>query len=265
MPSSPSKPIAITPIPALRDNYFWLLERGTRAAVVDPGLAAPVQQVLAHRHLTLEAILVTHHHADHSAGVAELATSPAVKVYAPAREDIASGAAQMQGLREGDVITVLDVPLQVLDVPGHTAGHIAYFAPDLQALFCGDTLFAGGCGRLFEGTPAQMLDSLRKLARLPGTTGVYCAHEYTLSNLRFALAVEPANASLQARQRACAALRERGLPTLPSTLDEELATNPFLRVDDPAVRAAAARRQPGADASAVATFAAIRAWKNDFA
>jgi hydroxyacylglutathione hydrolase len=118
---------------------------------------------------------------------------------------------------------------------------------------------------LFEGTPAQMLDSLRKLARLPGTTGVYCAHEYTLSNLRFAIAVEPANASLQARQRACAALRERGLPTLPSTLDEELATNPFLRVDDPAVRAAAARRQPGADASAVATFAAIRAWKNDFA
>jgi hydroxyacylglutathione hydrolase len=265
MPSALPATVVVTPIPAFRDNYFWLLARGTRAVVVDPGAAAPVQQALSTRGLALETILVTHHHADHTGGVAELAAGTGAQVFTPAREDIATGTVRAHRLREGDAITVLDLPMQVIDVPGHTAGHIAYYAQDLNALFCGDTLFAGGCGRLFEGTPVQMLDSLQKLARLPGTTQVYCAHEYTLANLRFALAVEPDNLRLQQRQRACVAQREHGLPTVPSTLDEELATNPFLRVDEPTVRSAAARQQPGADASAVATFAAIRAWKNVFA
>jgi hydroxyacylglutathione hydrolase len=186
-------------------------------------------------------------------------------VFVPAGEDIACGPAAPQRLREGDVIEVLGTALSVLDVPGHTAGHIAYHAPQLAALFCGDTLFAGGCGRLFEGTPAQMLASLSKLARLPGATRVFCAHEYTLSNLRFALAVEPANVRLQQRDAACQALRARDAPTVPSTLDEERATNPFLRVHEPAVRAAADARTPGAAHSDVATFAALRAWKNAFA
>ena len=254
----------IAPIPAFADNYIWLLRRDDRAAVVDPGDAAPVHAALAARGLRLTAILVTHHHADHTGGVAALAAATGAQVFAPAGEDIAGAGRTARRLRGGDSIEILGIALQVLDVPGHTAGHIAYYAPAAQALFCGDTLFGGGCGRLFEGTPAQMLDSLRKLARLPGATRVFCAHEYTLSNLRFARAVEPDNARLRGRQDACSAQRARGEPTVPSTLEEELATNPFLRVDAPAVRAAAALRAPGADADAVSTFAAIRAWKNAF-
>jgi len=257
--------IAIEPIAAFRDNYIWLLTRGERAAVVDPGDAAPVQEVLAARRLRLETILVTHHHADHVGGLITLAAAHSPEVYVPAREDIATGNARAQRLREGDRVNVLDECLHVLDVPGHTAGHIAYHAPALQALFCGDTLFAGGCGRLFEGTPAQMADSLGKLARLPGPTRVFCAHEYTLANLRFARAVEPDNDTLRQRERDCQALRARNLPTVPSTIEAERATNPFLRSAAAAVRAAAESREPGAGASEVATFAAIRAWKNVFA
>jgi hydroxyacylglutathione hydrolase len=257
--------VTIEPIPAFADNYIWLLTDGARAAVVDPGDAAAVSAVLAARGLRLTAILVTHHHADHTGGVAALAAASGAPVWVPAGEDIAVAGRTAQRLREGDAIEVLDTKLQVLDVPGHTAGHIAYHAPALQAVFCGDTLFAAGCGRLFEGTPAQMLDSLRKLERLPGATRVFCAHEYTLSNLRFALAVEPDNVRLRERQAACSALRARGAPTVPSTIDEERATNPFLRVDAAAVRAAADARQPGAAKDAVTTFAAIRAWKNAFA
>ena len=263
--SAPAAGVDIEPIPAFRDNYFWLLTRGDRAAVVDPGDAAPVGRVLADRQLKLDAILVTHHHADHAGGVATLAAAGGVRIFTPAAEDIPTGRVAAQPLREGERIEVLGVELQVLDVPGHTAGHIAYYAPSLQALFCGDTLFAAGCGRLFEGTPAQMLDSLRKLARLPGATRVYCAHEYTLSNLRFARAVEPDSPRLQQREQACRGLRAQDRPTVPSTLAEECATNPFLRVDVPAVRSAAERREAGASASAVATFAALRAWKNVFA
>lgn len=253
--------IRIDPIPAFNDNYLWLLARAGRAAVVDPGDATPVERELAARGLRLDAILVTHHHGDHVGGVQALARAHGAHVYGPAREDIPG---RQTALAEGDAIEVLGTPMQVLEVPGHTRGHIAYFAPELQAVFCGDTLFAAGCGRLFEGSPEQMVASLRKLAALPGATRVYCAHEYTLANLRFARAVEPQNPAVLERSRFCEAQRGRGEPTVPSTIAEELETNPFLRWDDPAVRAAAEAQQAGAARSDVATFAALRAWKNRY-
>jgi len=253
--------LTVEPIPAFKDNYLWLLHDGRNAAIVDPGDAAPVLRVLADRGLTLTDILVTHHHADHVGGVTELVQRCAPRVYGPAREDIPE---RDVSLAEGDRISALGVEFAVLDVPGHTAGHIAYHAPALGAVFCGDTMFAGGCGRLFEGTPAQMVDSLAKLTALSATTRVYCAHEYTLANLRFARAVEPANAALAAREARCRALREANRPTVPSTVGDERATNPFVRCDEPAVRAAAERIEPGASTSTTATFAVIRAWKNRF-
>lgn len=254
----------IEPIPAFRDNYLWLLSRTGRAAIVDPGDAQPVRRALAQRGLFLAAILVTHHHADHSGGVAELAEETGAAVYVPAGEQIDCGAATPTRLRHGDRIEVLGETLNVLDVPGHTAGHIAYFAPAQRALFCGDTLFAGGCGRLFEGTAAQMVTSLGKLAALPADTRVYCAHEYTLSNLAFALAADPDNAALRARAAACEAMRAQDQPTVPSTIAEELATNPFLRIDHPSLRAAAERIRPGAGSRPETVFAALREWKNGF-
>jgi hydroxyacylglutathione hydrolase len=251
----------IEPVPAFKDNYLWLLVRGRDAAIVDPGDAAPVEARLARDGLHLAAIVVTHHHADHVGGVERLKARYGAHVYGPAGEDIPECDTALAG---GDAIDVLGVRFEVLDVPGHTRGHIAYYSGAERILLAGDTLFAGGCGRLFEGTPAQMHASLAKLAQLPGDTRVYCAHEYTLANLRFAQAVEPDNAALAARIRACEEKRARGEPTVPSTIAEELATNPFLRSVVPAVRAAAEAREPGAGRDAVSTFAAIRAWKNKF-
>jgi len=258
-----SAEISITPLPAFSDNYLWLLDRDGHAAIVDPGDPAPVHHALNTRGLTLDAILVTHHHGDHVGGVAALRATGA-RVYGPSGESIDGVDVR---LRAGDVITVLGAPFSVIDVPGHTAGHIAYYtsAFDPPVLFCGDTLFACGCGRLFEGTPAQMLDSLDRLSALPATTRVYCAHEYTLANIRFALAVEPDNGDLQRRALEATALRARGEPTIPSTIALDLATNPFLRSDIPAIQAAARARAGAAGAAdRAATFATIRAWKNDF-
>ena len=238
---------------------------GAAAVVVDPGDEDPVLAYLDAQGVALTAILITHHHPDHVGGVAALLERFPVPVFGPGTEKI-PGRTHVVG--DGTVVPVpgLPVTLTGIDVPGHTAGHIAYFGDvgGVPSLFCGDTLFAGGCGRLFEGTPGQMWTSLSRLARLPPATRVYCAHEYTLANLRFALAVEPGNDALRARQAAEAGKRERGEPTVPSTVGIECATNPFLRAAVPAVRAAAEGRAGRALAADVDVFAELRAWKNAF-
>jgi hydroxyacylglutathione hydrolase len=250
-------------VPAFRDNYLWVLAEGSRAAVVDPGDAAPVEAFLAGRGLELCAILATHHHADHVGGLVTLASRWRCPAFGPAGEPIAG---LTQKLREGDRIIVpgLDIASRVLDIPAHTAGHIAYVSEAEPMVFCGDTLFACGCGRLFEGTPAQMVASLGKLAALPPATRVYCGHEYTMANIAFAEAVEPGNRALAARKARDGAKRARGEPTLPSTIGDELATNPFLRCNEPEVIASAERHAGRPLKNPVEVFAAIRTWKNDF-
>ncbi len=251
----------IIPIPAFADNYIWLLREGDAAAVVDPGDAAPVIAYLEREGITLTAIVATHHHGDHVGGIRGLLARGQVPVYGPAHEAIPG---RTHALVEGDAIVVpgIGLSLSALDIPGHTAGHIALFGRD--TVFCGDTLFAAGCGRLFEGTPAQMVASLAKLSALPGPTRVYCGHEYTVSNLRFALAVEPDSAALRDRQSRAQTQRASGAPTLPTTMAEECATNPFLRAHDPAIRAAVEGHAGRALDGPVAVFAELRAWKNSF-
>ncbi len=259
-------------LPAFSDNYIWLLHDGRQAVVVDPGDAAPVLQALDAEGLTLTAILVTHHHPDHVGGLAALRPRLQGKVFGPANESIPT---PYEPLGDGAVLTVLGLEFKVIDVPGHTAGHIAYFHDSGQAgtpgvdqadapiLFCGDTLFSAGCGRLFEGTPAQMHTSLLRLSALPGSTRVCCAHEYTESNLRFAAAVEPTNTDIAQAVASCRSLRLQGLPTLPSTIAHERAINPFMRCDDAAViRVAVARG--AADNGGAAVLGALREWKNNF-
>ena len=245
-------------IPAFKDNYIWLLVRDGRAAVVDPGDAAPVMARLEALKLRLETILITHHHADHQGGVAELVERWPPGVFGPAEESITGCTDPLSG---GETIDVLGERVAVLPVGGHTLGHIAYYVPG--AVFCGDTLFGAGCGRLFEGTPAQMSASLGRLAALPDDTLVYCAHEYTEANLRFALAVEPQNAALRRRSERVAGLRAAGHSSVPSTLREEKETNPFLRCSEPSV-IAAGLAHAAVDPERVAIFAAIRGWRNNF-
>ena len=255
----------LLPLPAFSDNYIWMLHDGRHALVVDPGDAAPVLQALQTQGLELQGILVTHHHPDHVGGLALLQQASGAPVYGPAKEQIPL---VTQGLGPDQQVSLLGLDWQVIEVPGHTAGHLAFFSPDVDGaplLFCGDTLFSGGCGRLFEGTPAQMQTSLDRLAALPDATRVCCAHEYTLSNLRFARAVEPGNAALLHYQEQCESLRAQGLPTLPSTLALERSINPFLRTRQAAVAQAAQAHDNAANPQdAVAVLAALREWKNSF-
>lgn len=245
-------------ISAFKDNYIWLLTQGSRAFVVDPGDATPVLARLEADGLVLEGILITHHHADHQGGVAELKARYQPAVFAPADESITGCTHPLSG---GESIKVLGQTVTTMAVPGHTLGHLAYHAPGV--VFCGDTLFGAGCGRLFEGTPVQMSASLDSIAGLPDETLVYCAHEYTEANLRFALAVEPENQAVQQRIVKVGALRAAGLASVPSTLAEEKATNPFLRCSEASV-IEAGLLHAAVDRSKTAIFAAIRRWRNNF-
>lgn len=255
--------LQVTAIPAFNDNYLWLIHDNVHAAIVDPGDAAAVEAALVRYQLKLVAILLTHHHADHAGGVKALVSHWQVPVYGPAGEQIPGIS---QPLRENDQITLNSLPLQlsVLDVPGHTAGHIAYVAQENGWLFCGDTLFAGGCGRLFEGTAAQMTQSLEKLAALPDHTKVYCAHEYTVSNLRFAVAAEPGNSNTAQRLAEAQALRDRGVATVPSTIGEEKRTNPFLRYREKSIADLLKTMGRLQNEDPVSVFGALREWKNVF-
>ena len=255
----------LQPVPAFQDNYIWLLHDGQHAWVVDPGDAGPVRAALQEQGLILAGILLTHHHHDHTGGVAELVAANGAAVFGPVGEVLPEPVTRVG---EGYRLQVLGQDFEVIAVPGHTAGHVAYFGnhvPGGPLLFCGDTLFSGGCGRLFEGTAAQMQASLDQLAALPDDTRVCCAHEYTLANLKFARAVEPGNGELLHYSAQCETLRAQGLPTLPSRMALERAINPFLRTRVPTVAAAAAGFAPSTDTrDAVAVLAALREWKNGF-
>ena len=252
----------LTPLPAFRDNYIWLLEGpDRRAAVVDPGDAAPVRQTLAARGLKLEAVLVTHHHADHMGGAAELAREHDCPVYGPAAERIDAVSVPLAGGAE-IALPGLGARFRVLDIPGHTAGHIAFGGHGI--MFCGDTLFSAGCGRLFEGTAAEMCASLAKLTAFPDDTAVCCGHEYTLANLKFAAAVEPENRTVREYDAECSARRARGEATLPARLGREREVNPFLRCRVETVREAAGRWAGKPLSDDVDVFAAIRKWKDGF-
>jgi len=248
-------------IPAFKDNYIWALRDAERRwlVVVDPGDAQPVLEVIRTQGLRLAAILITHHHWDHTNGIKDLTAAYPVPVYAPAAEAVAG---TTHPTAEGTEIPLpeLGITLTTLEIPGHTRGHVAYYGEGM--LFCGDTLFAGGCGRLFEGTAEQMHRSLSRLAALPPNTQIYCGHEYTEANLRFATRVEPDNADLRARLAAVEAQRARNEITLPSTIATELATNPFLRVDQASVIESAERHTGSRLACAADVFAAVRKWKD---
>lgn len=253
-----------TPIRAFSDNYIWMihgLRDRTQVAVVDPGDAAPVLETLESRDLKLGAILVTHHHFDHVGGVAALKRRYGVEVFGPAGETIPECSRSVRG-GERVRVEAIDAEFEVLDIPGHTRGHIAFVGHG--AVFCGDTMFSAGCGRLFEGTPRQMTRSLSLLRDLPTQTRVFCGHEYTVNNLRFALAVEPDNVSAREYLETARGLRANDQPTLPSTMALEIKVNPFLRCTQPTVQKSAEQHAGRTLDGEVEVFATIRLWKDGF-
>jgi hydroxyacylglutathione hydrolase len=251
----------VIPIPAFRDNYIWLLHHDGHAVAVDPGDAQPVLEVLYAKQLQLDAILITHHHADHIGGVAELLKTFPAKIYAPRKENYTF---PHQAVGEGDHIRLerLDLDLTVLETPGHTLGHVAYYGAN--SLFCGDTLFSCGCGRLFEGSCQQLYQSLQRLAALPSETLVYCTHEYTRHNIRFARTLDPDNVDLARRAADVEQLLSQGQPSLPSTVGTELAINPFLRCHTATIRNAAMIQTGITDADPTSVFCAVRQLRNMF-
>ncbi len=253
--------VLVEPVPAFRDNYIWVIGNNQYAVAVDPGDAGALQEYLEERKLELVAILCTHHHQDHVGGNLALSKQHGCPVYGPAREKIP---AMTHPVSEGDLVRFEEIGASfvVMDLPGHTSGHIAYFGEG--ALFCGDTLFGCGCGRVFEGTMEEMHASLSRLAALPEATRVYAAHEYTLLNLRFALEVEPENPDLPARKEEDERLDRQGIPTLPSTIGLEKRTNPFLRCEDPAVMRMAARHCGKTLSAPAEVFSVLRRWRNEF-
>ncbi|MDQ7990059.1 MAG: hydroxyacylglutathione hydrolase [Candidatus Dactylopiibacterium sp.] len=251
----------IVPVSALRDNYIWTLSQAGRCIVVDPGEAAPVEDFLAREKLHLAAILLTHRHSDHQGGVAALCARHDVPVLGPSSAQMPCVSRTVSD-RDSVRFEGFARAFEVIATPGHTEEHISWL--HAGHLFCGDTLFAAGCGRLLGGTAAQLHASLQRLAALPDDTRICCAHEYTLSNLRFAQVVEPGNAAITARAARCARQRENHEPTLPCTLAEERETNPFLRCHEPAVQAAARQHDARTATDAPGVFAALRAWKDGF-
>ena len=253
--------ISVYPVRAFQDNYVWTLRRGGDAVVVDPGDARPVLAYLRAQNLRLTAILNTHHHADHVGGNVELLANFKVPVYGPHDDRVPTVSHRM---RDGESFTLpaIGLELKVFEIPAHTRSHIAFYGAGM--LYCGDTLFACGCGRLFEGTPAQMHASLSKLAALPSDTRVYCGHEYTMANIKFARAVDTANEDLIRWEQAAAALRASDEATVPSTLAQEMGANPFMRCDQPAVIAAASRHAGTPLTTPVSVLGALREWKNNF-
>ncbi len=255
----------VTPIPAFNDNYIWMLSHENapkQVVVVDPGDAQAVIDVLKNQELTLEAILITHHHQDHTGGVAALANQYSIPIYGPANSPFTG---ITHPLEDGDTIQVLNTALSIKAVPGHTLDHIAYFSEqDTPQLLCGDTLFLAGCGRLFEGTAQQMLSAMNYFKSLPDSTQVYCTHEYSLANLAFANAVEPNNEAIQSCIESCEALRAENKPTLPSSIAQEKSINPFMRTHLSSVQTSINQHTAQSFSSEEAIFAALREWKNHF-
>ena len=256
--------LIIHPVPAFRDNYIWVIHNQDHAVVVDPGIASPVIDYLQSKKLQLCAILITHHHSDHTGGIIELIELFRVPVYGPSNESIPE---ITHPLRENDSIQLEEIALNlsVMEIPGHTRDHIAYcgFEP-FAMVFCGDTLFSCGCGRIFEGDAVQMYQSLQKLCQLPDDTHIYCTHEYTLGNIQFARKVDPENRKLIELEIAAQKLRQRNIPTLPTLLSIEKAVNPFLRCDQPALINSAQQHAAMPLPNPLRVFSVLREWKNNF-